>query len=74
MDFYQFICVKMHDFCVNAIPVSNMEKSILNMPTKWNNSFRPFATNNHMVQNLPCWRASSLLFPHWDIKTKASQA
>ena len=37
-------------------------------------SNRPFATNDHMVQNPPCWRASSLLFPHWDIKTKASQA
>ena len=35
---------------------------------------RPFATNGHMVQNPPYWRASSLLFPHWDIKTKASQA
>ena len=35
---------------------------------------RPFATNDHMVQNPPCWRASSLLFPHWDFKTKASQA
>ena len=23
-----------------------------------------------MVQNPPCWRASSLLFPHWDIKIK----
>ena len=23
-----------------------------------------------MVQNPSCWRASSLLFPHWDIKTK----
>ena len=23
-----------------------------------------------MVQNAPCLRASSLLFPHWDIKTK----
>ena len=34
----------------------------------------PFATNGHMVQNPPYWRASSLLFPHWDIKTKASQA
>ena len=32
----------------------------------------PFATNGHMVQNPPYWRASSLLFPHWDIKTKAS--
>ena len=35
---------------------------------------RPFATNDYMVQNPPCWRASSLLFLHWDIKTKASQA
>ena len=35
---------------------------------------RPFAANDHVVQNRPCWRASSLLFPHWDIKTKASQA
>ena len=33
-------------------------------------SKRPFATNDHMVQNPPCWRGSSLLFPHWDIKTK----
>jgi len=40
-------------------------------PFTWN---RPFATNDHMVQNLPYWRASSLLFPHWDIKTNASQA
>ena len=31
---------------------------------------RPFATNDHMVQNPPCWRASSLLFPHWDIKQR----
>ena len=35
---------------------------------------RPFAANDHVVQNPPCWRASSLLFPQWDIKTKASQA
>ena len=35
---------------------------------------RPFATNDHVVQNPPCWKASSLLFLHWDIKTKASQA
>ena len=33
-----------------------------------------FAANDHVVQNPPCWRASSLLFPHWDMKTKASQA
>ena len=31
---------------------------------------RPFAASDHVVQNRPCWRASSLLFPHWDIKTK----
>ena len=31
---------------------------------------KPFAANDHMVQNPPCWRASSLLFPQWDIKTK----
>ena len=32
----------------------------------------PFATNDHIVQNPPCWRASSLLFPHLDMKIKAS--
>ena len=31
---------------------------------------RPFAKNNHMVQNPPCWRA----IPQWDIKAKASHA
>ena len=31
---------------------------------------RPFAASDHVVQNRPCWRASSLLFPLWDIKTK----
>ena len=31
---------------------------------------RPFAASDHVVQNQPCWRASSLLFSHWDIKTK----
>ena len=31
---------------------------------------RPFSLNDHMVGNPPCWRASSWLFPHWDIKTK----
>ena len=35
---------------------------------------RPFATNDHILQNPPCLRASSLLFPQWDIKTKANQA
>ena len=33
---------------------------------------RSFATNDDMVQNPPYWRASLLLFPHWDTKTKAS--
>ena len=33
----------------------------------------PFATNHHMVQNALCWRASSLSFPHWDVKTKRPQ-
>ena len=28
---------------------------------------------DHMIKNLPCWRASSLLFPHWDFKTKRLQ-
>ena len=32
---------------------------------------RPFATSDHVVQNLPRWRASSLLFPH--IKTKRTE-
>ena len=41
-------------------------------PVKASN--RPFAANDHVVQNPPCCRASSLLFPHWDIKSKASQA
>ena len=31
---------------------------------------KPFATSDHVVQNPPCWRASSKLFSHWDIKTK----
>ena len=31
---------------------------------------RPLATNDYMVQKPPCWRASSLLFPHWDVKTE----
>jgi len=33
-----------------------------------------FATNGQMVQTPPYWRASSLLFPHWDIKTETSEA
>ena len=33
-------------------------------------SNRPFATHGHMGQNPPCWRASLLLFPHWDIQNK----
>ena len=27
-----------------------------------------------MVQNAPCLRASSLLFPHWDINTKRPES
>ena len=34
---------------------------------------RPFATNDHMVQNPLCWRASSLLSPHWDVQTRRPQ-
>ena len=47
-------------------------KSLVNatQPIKLLTSNRPFATSDHVVQNPPCWRASSLLFPHWDIKTK----
>ena len=41
--------------------------------TKRNARNGPFATNGHMVQNPSCWRASSLLFPHWDIETKRPQ-
>ena len=35
---------------------------------------RPFATNGHMVQNPPYWRASSLLLPHWDKKNKGQSS
>ena len=40
--------------------------------TEWGEPlrYRTFATKDHMVQNPPWWRASSLLFHHWDIKTK----
>ena len=34
---------------------------------------RPFDTNDHTVQNPPCWRASSLIFLHWDSKTRRPQ-
>ena len=50
------------------------EHWLYSYPGTSRHSIQPFATNDHMVQNPPCWRASSLLFPHWDIKTKASQA
>ena len=33
---------------------------------------RPFTTNDHIGPS--CWRASSLLFPHWDVKTKRPQS
>ena len=41
-----------------------LASSLLKLPN------RSFATSDHAVQNPPRWRASSLLFPHWDIKTK----
>ena len=31
------------------------------------------SANDHMVQNLPCWRASVLIFRHWDDKAKRPQ-
>ena len=34
----------------------------------------PFATNNHMVQNPSYWRASLLLFPHWEIQNKETSS
>ena len=40
------------------------------LAVKITKSNRPFASSNHVVQNPPCWRGSSLLFPHCDIKTK----
>jgi len=44
------------------------------MPWKTNwtvwSCIRPFAANDHVVQNPSCWRASSLLFLHWDIKQR----
>ena len=40
---------------------------------QWFHTYGPFARNGHMVQNPPWWRATSLLFPRRDIKTKASQ-
>ena len=45
-------------------------KTALRMILLHPNSNRPFATSDHVVQNPPYWRASSSLFPHWDIKTK----
>ena len=39
-----------------------------------NDENRPFAANDHVVQNPLCWRAISLLFWPWDIKNNVSQA
>ena len=61
----------MGDFIVLAPFVFLLQHFFKNQAFSMN---RPFAANDHVVQNPPCWRASSLLFPHWDIKTKASQA
>ena len=44
-----------------------MNKNVLQ---NWSFYNRPFDTSDHVVQNLACWRASSLLFLHRDIKTK----
>ena len=54
-------CVWRPEFRQNPVQTSNAGEGLQN---------RPFAINDHTVQNPPCWRASSLLFPHWDIKTK----
>ena len=55
------------------IPYRNNKLTMLMQDSLGKNFNRPFATKDHVVQNPPCWRASSLLFPHWDIKTKACQ-
>ena len=54
-------------WCISACIACNQPSLSLNWRIILN---RPFATNDHMVQNPPCWRASLLLFPYWDIKTK----
>ena len=54
--------------------VKNKLMSVFNASVLGLTMLRPFATNDRMVQNPPYWRASSLLFPHCDIKTKASHA
>ena len=48
-------------------------KFFIQILEKWSvNS--PFAAKDHVVQNPPCWRASSLLFPYWDIKNKGKSS
>ena len=48
---------------------NNMFNEVKNAGAYWN-LIGLFATSDHVVQNPPCWRASSLLFPPWEIKTK----
>jgi len=61
-------------FTLQSDPVLQHFLELANSSSSVNAAFyavnRPFAANDHVLQNPPCWRASSLLFPHWDIKTK----
>ena len=52
------------------LPYEIQYMPVLTTPTLCRIFNRPFAASDHVVQNRPCWRASSLLFPLWDIKTK----
>ena len=64
-------CTFSHSLCRLRVMTSNLDWFTGLSPSFLiGQSNRPFATNDHMVQNPPCWRASLLLFPHWDIKTK----
>ena len=69
LSFYSLSCIhfKVVSNCVWCLSL------ICNYSTEWMSVNKPFASSDHVVQNPPCWRASSLLFPHWDIKTKRSE-
>ena len=62
--------------CIRGVPSFSKESQseicawIVRNEFKSSGNNRPFAASDHVVQNRPCWRASSLLFPLWDIKTK----
>ena len=60
--------------CVRSILKVNWYERFQNKNVEFSVRCRPFASNDHMVQNPPCWRTSSLLFLHWDIKTKRSES